>query len=111
MLLFAVCCNAQIDDLQRDYFRAQNYVMHGESDSAVAIWRNHEDAAEFAECLADHLIAAENYSHALEVCRKLESSTPTGAQFRLARIYAGMGFAEESLEYLGKHLEGKGAWR
>ncbi len=109
MLLFAVCCNAQIDDLQRDYFRAQNYVMHGESDSAVAIWRNHEDVAEFAECLADHLIAAENYSHALEVCRKLESSTPTGAQFRLARIYAGMGFAEESLEYLGKHLEGKGA--
>ena len=109
MLLFAVCCNAQIDDLQRDYFCAQNFVLHGEIDSAMAIWRNHEEVAEFAECLADHLIAAENYPQALGVCRRLESTNPTEAQFRLARIYAGMGFAEESVEYLGKHLEGKGA--
>lgn len=109
MLLFAVCCNAQIDDLQRDYFRAQNYVLHGETDSAMAIWRSHEDVVEFAECLADHLISTEDYSQALEVCRKLESTNPTEAQFRMARIYAGMGFAEESVEYLGKHLAGKAA--
>ena len=109
MLLVAVCCNAQIDDLQRDYFRAQNFVLHGEIDSAMAIWRNHEEVAEFAECLADHLIAAENYPQALEVCRRLESTNPTEAQFRLARIYAGMGFAEESVEYLGRYLAGKGA--
>ena len=109
MLLVAVCCNAQIDDLQRDYFRAQNFVLHGETDSAMAIWRTHEDVAEFAECLADNLIATEDYSRALEVSRKLEVINPSEAQFRMARIYAGMGFAEESVEYLGRHLEGKGA--
>ena len=108
MLLLAVCCNAQIDDLQRDYFCAQNFVLHGETDSAMAIWKTHEDVAEFAECLADHLIATEEYSQALEVCRQLENLNQTEAQFRMARIYAGMGFAEESVEYLGKHLAGKG---
>ena len=109
MLLFAVCCNAQIGDLQRDYFRAQNFLLHGETDSAMAIWRIHDDVVEFTECLADHLIATEDYSQALEVCRKLESTNPSEAQFRMARIYAGMGFAEESVEYLGKHLAGKSA--
>ena len=109
MLLFAVCCNAQIGDLQRDYFRAQNFVLHGETDSAMVIWRIHEDVVEFAECLADHLIDAEDYSQALEVCRKMENTNPAEAQFRMARIYAGMGFAEESVEYLGKHLAGKAA--
>ena len=109
MLLFAVCCNAQIGDLQRDYFRAQNFVLHGETDSAMVIWRIHEDVVEFAECLADHLIDAEDYSQALEVCRKMESTNQSEAQFRMARIYAGMGFAEESVEYLGKHLAGKAA--
>ena len=109
MLLLAVCCNAQIDDLQRDYFRAQNFVLHGETDSAMAIWKTHEDVAEFAECLADHLIATEEYSQALEVCRHLENLNKSEAQFRMARVYAGMGFAEESVEYLGKHLAGKGA--
>ncbi|MBO7652438.1 MAG: hypothetical protein J6S84_06990 [Bacteroidales bacterium] len=109
MLLFAVCCNAQIDDLQRDYFRAQNFVLHGETDSAMAIWESHVDVVEFAVCLADQLIATEDYSQALDVCRKLESTNPAEAQFRMARIYAGMGFAEESVEYLGKHLAGKDA--
>lgn len=109
MLLFAVCCNAQIDDLQRDYFRAQNFVLHGKTDSAMAIWESHVDVVEFAVCLADQLIATEDYSQALDVCRKLESTNPSEAQFRMARIYAGMGFAEESVEYLGKHLAGKDA--
>jgi len=109
MLMLVVVCNAQIDDLQRDYFRAQNYAMHGEMDSAVAIWKSHEDVAEFAMCLADNFIAAEDYSQALAVTRNLDALDPSEAQFRLARIYAGMGFAEEAVEYLGKHLSGKGA--
>ena len=109
MLLLAVCCNAQIDELQRDYFRAQNFVLHGETDSAVAIWQSHEDNEAFLLCLADYLIAKEQYSQALEASRKLENLNLTEAQFRIARIYAGMGFAEESVEYLGKHLSGKDA--
>ena len=109
MLLFSVCCNAQIDDLQRDYFRAQNFVLHGDTDSAMAIWRSHEDIEEFLICLADHLIAVEEYSQALEVSHKLENINQSEAQFRLAKIYAGMGFSEESVEYLGKHLSGKKA--
>jgi len=109
MLLLPFCSNAQIDDLQRDYFRAQNFVLHGETDSAMTIWKNHEDVAEFAESLADKLIEEEDYSRALEVCRKLEKMNPSEAQFRMAKIYAGMGFAEESVEYLGKHLSGKNA--
>ena len=109
MLLLAVVCNAQIDDLQRDYFRAQNFVLHGEPDSAMAIWMSHEEVAEFAECLADKLIDMEQYSKALEVSRKLEKVNQSEAQFRMARIYAGMGFAEESVEYLGRLLAGKGA--
>lgn len=109
MLLFAVCCNAQIDDLQRDYFRAQNFVLHGEPDSAMSIWMSHDNVAEFAECLADKLIDMEQYSKALEVSRKLEKVNQTEAQFRMSRIYAGMGFAEESVECLGRHLAGKGA--
>ncbi len=109
LLLFAVCCNAQIDDLQRDYFRAQNFVLHGEADSAVLIWQKHEDREEFLFCLADYLTATEQYSQALEISRKLEGFNPTEAQFRMARIYAGMGFSDESVEYLGKHLSGKNA--
>ncbi|MBR3946900.1 MAG: hypothetical protein IKJ56_07340 [Bacteroidales bacterium] len=109
MLLLAVVCNAQIDDLQRDYFRAQNFVLHGEPDSAMAIWMSHDNVAEFAECLVDKLIDMEQYSKALEVSRKLEKVNQTEAQFRMSRIYAGMGFAEESVEYLGRHLAGKGA--
>ena len=109
MLLLAVVCNAQIDDLQRDYFRAQNFVMHGENDSAVAIWQSHEDTDVFLTCLADYLITAEEYSQALNVSRKLENLNPTEAQFCMARIYAGMGFSDESVEYLGKHLAGKNA--
>ena len=109
MLLFAVCCNAQIDDLQRDYFRAQNFALHGETDSAVAIWQSHDDKEEFLRCLADHFIATEQYSQALEISRKMESYNPSESHFRMARIYAGMGFAEESVEYLGKHLSGKNA--
>ena len=109
MLLFAVCCNAQIDDLQRDYFRAQNFVLHGETDSAVAIWQSHEDTEEFLLCFADYLIDAEQYSQALDVSRKLGDFNSSEAQFRMSRIYAGMGFAEESVEYLGMHLSGKNA--
>ena len=109
MLLLAVVCNAQIDDLQRDYFRAQNFVMHGENDSAVAIWQSHEDTDVFLTCLADYLITAEEYSQALNVSRKLENLNPTETQFCMARIYAGMGFSDESVEYLGKHLAGKNA--
>ncbi len=109
MLLIAICSNAQIDDLQRDYFRAQNFVLHGEIDSAVAIWQNHEDTEAFLLCLAEHLIANEQYSQSLEVSRKLEVINPSEAQFLKARVYAGMGFAEESVEYLGRHLEVKGA--
>ena len=109
MLLLAVCCNAQIDDLQRDYFRAQNYILHGETDSAMAIWQSHEDVAEFLICMIDQMIESENYSQALVVSRKLEKLNVIEAQFRMARIYAGMGFAEESVDYLGKHLAGKGA--
>lgn len=109
MLLLAIACNAQIDDLQRDYFRAQNFVLHGETDSAVAIWQKHEDNEMFLLCLADYLIDTEQYSQALEASRRLENLNLTEAQFRMARIYAGMGFAEESVEYLGKHLSGKEA--
>ena len=109
ILLFAVVCNAQVDDLQRDYFRAQNFVLHGEIDSAVAIWQSHEDTEEFLFCFADHLIVTEQYSQALEVSRKLECLNSADAQFCMARVFAGMGFAEESVEYLGKHLSGKNA--
>ena len=109
MLFVAACCQAQIDDLQRDYFRAQNFVLHGEPDSAVAIWQSHEDVEEFLLCYADYLIAGEDYMSALEVSRKMEKMNPSEAQFRMAKIYAGMGFAEESVEYLGKHLSGKNA--
>lgn len=109
MLLLAVSCNAQIDDLQRDYFRAQNFIQHENVDSAVAIWKSHDDTDEFLLCLADYLINTEQYSQALEVSRKLEELNPSEAQFRMAKIYAGMGFAEESVEYLGKHLSHKNA--
>ncbi len=109
LLLFAISCNAQIDDLQRDYFRAQNFMLHGETDSAVAIWQSHEDTEEFLLCLADYLTAKEQYSQALEVSRKLEGYNPTEAQFRMSRIFAGMGFSDEAVEYLGKHLSGKNA--
>ena len=109
MLLVAISCNAQIDDLQRDYFRAQNFVLHGETDSALAIWKTHVDVKEFAECLVDYFIDIEDYSQALDICRRMETTNQSEAQFRMARIYAGMGFAEESVEFLGKHLAGKDA--
>lgn len=106
MMLLSISCVAQIDDLQRDYFRAQNYMLHNQTDSAIMLWKQHSDVIEFAECLTDYFIDNEQYSKALLCCRDLEKINSAEADFRFARIYAGMGFAEESVAYLEKHFAG-----
>lgn len=103
-LMLCVPCLAQIDELQYDYFRAQNYLAHEKADSAIMLWENHAGETEFAICLIDYLIDAERYPEAIAACRRLEKINSCEADFRMARIYAGMGFAEESIEYLEKHF-------
>lgn len=103
-LLLCVPCVAQIDDIQYDYFRARYYLEHGETDSAIMLWKIHSDKAEFSICLVDCLIDAERYPEAIEACRHLEKTNSAEADFRMARIYSGMGFAEETIDYLEKHF-------
>ncbi len=103
----ALGCNAQIDELQRDFFRAKNYVSASEIDSAVMIWKTHAEIPEFAFCLANYYLETENYTEALKVCRSIVDKDPSETYFLMARIYAGMGFAEESISCLEKQFSGK----
>ena len=104
LLLFSISCFSQIDDLQRDYFAAQNYFLNENADSAVIIWKKHTDVPEFSVRLIEFYLEKEDYYEALKYCRVLEKYDADEASYLFARAYAGMGFADEAVSYLEKHF-------
>jgi tetratricopeptide (TPR) repeat protein len=106
VLLLVLSINMIAQSSDRDtYFDALNYINNQKQDSAITVLKQ---KPEFDRCmflLADLYYQNGEVLKSVDVYKKLQANAPQKAFFELARIYAGLGFPEESVFYLSKYFE------
>lgn len=97
---------AQDFDLPIKYFKAEYYLSQNLLDSAFLVLNNCYDD-KCIELKIEILISQSNYSEAINLSKQLIKTNPASANFKLAKIYACLSFADESVEYLKKYFDFK----
>jgi tetratricopeptide (TPR) repeat protein len=97
---------AQDFDLPLNYYKAEYYLSQNLHDSALLLINNCSDNY-CIELKIDILISQSKYSEAINLSKQLNKTNPATANYKLAKIYAFLSFADESVEYLKKYFEFK----
>lgn len=98
---FAFAQNANQDA----YFKALSLISQNQSESAILILQNQSSCVECKKLIAETYFNEDNALSAAHAYKELVDYYPSESYFKLSVIYAGLGFAEESVAYLEKHFE------
>ncbi len=106
VFFFTAIINLQAQDfnLPVNYYKAEYYLSRNLLDSAFLILNDCSDDR-CIEFKIEILISQSNYSEAINLSKQLIKTNPASSNFKLAKIYACLSFADESVEYLKKYFE------
>lgn len=105
-ILFVTNSFAQNIIFPYDYFKADYYLKRNDTDSALIFLSKCNDS-ECIETKARIYFLLNDYNTALSLARQLERQNATKAYYLMSEIFACMGFAEESINYLQKYFDTK----
>ncbi len=108
IIVLFLSLGALAQDIDRNaYFKALNFVQTQKTDSAIFILNTRPDCYECQKLLSQIYYENEDFLKSIKILKSIESLQPSETNFELARIFAKMGFSEESVAYLEKHFEYK----
>ncbi|MDD2635274.1 MAG: tetratricopeptide repeat protein [Bacteroidales bacterium] len=95
-------------NIERDaYFKALNFVQTQKIDSAILILNTTPHSYQCQKLLSQIYYDNGDFLKSIKILKTVEKLYPSDSNFKLAKIFAQMGFAEESVAYLEKHFEYK----
>lgn len=98
----------QAQNANRDsYFQALNFIETQKTDSAILILNSKPDCYQCQKLLSQIYYDNGDFLKSIRILKSVENLYPSETNFDLAKIFAKMGFAEESVAYLEKHFTHK----
>ena len=89
------------------YWKALNYLNNNNPDSALIVLNSKDNCYECNKLRADIYLDQNDVLNAINIYKKLTDNLDSESYFMLSVIYAGLGFADESVAYLEKYFEFK----
>ncbi|MDD2387531.1 MAG: tetratricopeptide repeat protein [Bacteroidales bacterium] len=108
IIVLFLSLGALAQDIDKNaYFKALNFVQTQKTDSAILILNTKPDCYECQKLLSQIYYKNGDFLRSIRILKSVENLYPAETNFELARIFAKMGFAEESVAYLEKHFDYK----
>lgn len=106
VFLLFLSSNIMAQSSDRDtYLDALNFIVNQKQDSAMIVLKQKPECDRCMFLLADLYYQNGEVLKSVDVYKKLQTNAPQQVFLELARIYAGLGFPEESVFYLTKYFE------
>ncbi|MDD4148753.1 MAG: tetratricopeptide repeat protein [Bacteroidales bacterium] len=108
IIILFLSLGTQAQNPDRDsYFQALNFIETQKTDSAILILNSKPDCYQCQNLLSQIYYDKGDFLKSIRILKSVENLYPSETNFDLAKIFAKMGFAEESVAYLEKHFDYK----